>query len=383
MNKTQHAAARVLTLGAAWMLASGLGLAGAGEPVALTAEQRTAFGIEVAEPQPADQVLSRRYPAQVTVPVRQTHVVSAPLDGTLTGLLVAEGETVEAGQPLARMQSPGLLETQGALLEALSKLSLARSELERDRALFAEGLVPKRRLEASQAQFNELATAVDQWSQRLALSGMPDQAVEALKRDRRLSGVLEVRSPIAGVVLEQMVGTGQAVAAAAPLFRVARLSPLWLEIHVPLDALGGVSPEAQVILPGEDIRGRVLTVGRQVHGEDQGVLVRAEVVEGAERLRPGQFVEAQLGYSPNWSAGGGASGAAQTPGWRVPAAAVVRHAGGAYVFAERSGGFVAVPVDLVSEEERSAVIAGSLSATDRIAVTGVVALKAAWLGAAE
>ena len=383
MNKTQQAATRVLTLGGALMLANGLGLAGAGEPVALTAEQRTAFGIEVAEPQPADQVLSRRYPAQVTVPVRQTHVVSAPLDGTLTGLLVAEGEAVEAGQPLARMQSPGLLETQGALLEALSKLSLARSELERDRALFAEGLVPKRRLESSQAQFNELATAVDQWSQRLALSGMPDQAVEALKRDRRLSGVLEVRSPIAGVVLEQMVGTGQAVAAAAPLFRVARLSPLWLEIHVPLDALGGVSPEAQVILPGEDIRGRVLTVGRQVHGEDQGVLVRAEVVEGADRLRPGQFVEAQLGYSPSWAAGGAASGTTQTPGWRVPAAAVVRHAGGAYVFAERAGGFVAVPVDLVSEEERSAVITGHLSATDRIAVTGVVALKAAWLGAAE
>jgi len=379
MNRTQTPAARAVALAASLMLANGPGLAGLEDPVAMTPDQRAAFGIEVAEPQPAGQVLSRRYPGQVTVPARQLHVVSAPLDGTLTGLLAAEGETVEAGQPLARMQSPGLLETQGALLEALSKLNLARSELERDRALFAEGLAPKRRLEATQAQFNELATTVDQWSQRLALSGMPDQAIEALKRDRRLSGTLEVRAPIAGVVLEQMVGTGQAVAAATPLFRIARLSTLWLEVHVPLDALAGVQAGAQIVLPREDIRGRILAVGRQVHGEDQGVLVRAEVTDGADQLRPGQFVEVQLGSTANRAA----AAAGQAPGWRVPAAAVVRHAGGTYVFAERAGGFVAVPVELLSQEERTAVVGGPLTATDRIAVTGVVALKAAWLGAAE
>jgi RND family efflux transporter MFP subunit len=387
MTKTLAAA-----LAAALSLPAAPGHTAPAETLALTPEQQRAFGIELAQPQPADRVMSRRYPAQVTVPVRQAHVVSAPLDGTLTGLLVAEGESVEAGQPLARMQSPGLLETQGALLEALSKLNLAQTELTRDRALFAEGLIPKRRLEASQAQADELATTVDQWSQRLAISGMPAEAIDALKRDRRLSGTLEVRSPIAGVVLEQMVATGQAVATAAPLFRVARLSPLWLEVHVPADALGGVRAEAQAILPRENIRGRVLNVGRQVHGEDQGVLVRAEVTDGAERLRPGQFVEVQLGEAPD------EAGGAQT--WRVPIAAVVRNAGRVYVFAQRAEGFAVVPVELVSEEERSAVIAAplaaregghaggagaapGLAAADRIAVTGVVALKAAWLGTAE
>jgi membrane fusion protein, heavy metal efflux system len=382
MNQTQTPTGRSLALAAALLLASGPAAAGLEDPVSLTAEQRAAFGIEVAEPQPADRVLSRRYPGQVTVPVRQSHVVSAPLDGTLASLLVAEGEAVEAGQPLARMQSPGLVETQGALLEALSKLNLARSELDRDRALFAEGLAPKRRLEASQAQFNELATTVDQWSQRLLLSGMPEHAIEDIKRDRRLSGTLELRSPIAGVVLEQMVSTGQAVAAATPLFRIARLTPLWLEIHVPLDALAGLLPGAQVVLPREEIRGRILTVGRQVHGEDQGVLVRAEVTEGTDRLRPGQFVEVQVSHAAG-TAGEPAGEAGAATAWRVPAAAVVRHAGGAYLFAERGGGFVAVPVELLSQEEHTAVVSGPLIAKERIAVTGIVALKAAWLGAAE
>ncbi len=85
-----------------------------------------------------------------------------------------------------------------------------------------------------------------------------------------------------------------------------------------------------------------------VHAEDQGVLVRAEVTEGTERLRPGQFVEVQL-----------ASAAAET-GWRVPAAAVVRNAGAAYLFVARPGGFVAIPIQVLAEEEQNAVVAGSL-----------------------
>ena len=301
MNRTQTSAAHAFA--AALMLASGPGLAGLEDPVALAPDQRTAFGIEVAAPQPADQVLSRRYPGQVTVPVRQTHVVSAPLDGTLTGLLVAEGETVEAGQPLARMQSPGAPGDPGSPTQGLLKLSLARSELDRDRALFAEGLAPKRRLEATQAQFNELATTVDQWSQRLALSGMPDQAIEALKRDRRLSGTLEVRAPIGGVVLEQMVGTGQSVAAATPLYRIAGLTPLWLEIHVPWTPRRGTGRRPRRP-PARRHRGTILAVGRMVHGQDQGVLVRAESTEGTDHLRPGQFVEVQFGSTADGAAGG-------------------------------------------------------------------------------
>jgi cobalt-zinc-cadmium efflux system membrane fusion protein len=337
----------------------------------LGADQQKALGIELTAPEPAQRALSRRYPAQVAVPVRQDHVVSAPQDGTLSLLLVALGESVKAGQPLAEMKSPGLLEAQGAFLEAQTRLTLSESELARDQSLFKEGLVPKRRLQSTLADHDALVTTVDQWSQRLALSGMSAQAIAALKQERRLSGTLELLSPIDGVVLEQMVDTGQAVAAAAPLFRVASLSPLWLEVHVPIDRVTNVHPGDTVVVPRENIHGQILTVGRQVHGTDQGVLVRAEVREGADRLRPGQFVEVQLDE--------GAQGA----GWRLPGAALVRTADAVYVFAQRPEGFAAVQVQVLAQEERSAVVSGALDAGDRVAVDGVAALKAIWLGGAE
>ena len=364
-----------------WMLAA-VPLAGAepaGELVPLSADEQAAFGIALTAPEPAGAALSRRYPGKIAVPNRQLRVVAAPQAGVIEALLVAEGERVEAGQVLARLASPELVAVQGAYLEALTRLGLAGSELAREQMLHAEGITAERRVIEAQAKRRELATTVDQHRQRLALAGLEPAAIEALAESRRLSSTLPVRTPIGGVVLEQLADTGESVAASAPLYRIGELSPLWLEVHVPVDALAGVDVGGRVRLPAvgpePGVDGRIITVGRMVHGEDQGVLVRAEVSDGTEDLRPGQFTEVQLLT--------GAVGETDGDGrWRLPRAAVVRDAGDAFVFAAAQGGFRAVPVTLLAEEDRTLVVRGDLSAADQVAVSGVVALKAAWLSGA-
>jgi cobalt-zinc-cadmium efflux system membrane fusion protein len=364
---------------AAFALAAALGLAAfqvAAEPpqIPLTADQQQAFGIELAEPVAADRTLSRRFPGRVAVPNRQQQVIATPQAGVIEALLVAEGEEVTAGQVLARLRSPQLVEAQSAYLEALARLELAESELARDQMLHREGVIAERRLLESRARHQELAAMLQQRRELLELAGMSADDVESLRRSRHLSSTLAVRSGIGGIVLEQMVSTGQSLAAAEALYRVADLDPLWVEVHVPVDRLTGIEVGAPALLPAMGIEGRVVGIGRQVHGEDQGVLVRAEIDKGAERLRPGQFVEVQLTLA-------GAGDAGKT--WRVPSAAVIRNAGDAYVFAARGDGFAVLPVRVLAEEERDTVVAGELRIDDRVAVSGTVALKAAWLAGTE
>jgi RND family efflux transporter MFP subunit len=357
------------------VLGSAQGAALAEGLIPLGPEQQKAFGIALTAPRPAGETLTRRYPAKVAVPNRQMRVVSAPQGGILSALLVAEGEQVTAGQVLAEIRSPELIDTQSQYLEAVTRLALAESELKRDQMLHREGVIAERRLLESQSKQRELATQVDQRRQILALAGLSAETIDTLTRTRELSSTLPVHVPIAGVVLEQMVSTGQAVAAAEPLYRVAQVRPLWLEIHVPVDQVASVRVGSRVLLPELGTEGTIITIGRMVHPEDQGVLVRAEVSDGTERLRPGQFVQAQL------------SSSAEETGWRVPAAAVVRNAGVAYLFVAREGGFEALPVTVLAEEEKTAVVSalpgGRLGPQDQVAVSGVVALKAAWLGASE
>lgn len=346
-------------------------LVAAADLIPVDAAQQAAFGIVSRVPLPATETLTRRYPAEVTVPNPQMRVVAAPQSGVIESLLVAEGEQVSAGQVLAELRSPELVDAQSQYLEALTRLALSERELARDQMLHREGVIAERRLLESQSRQRELATVAEQRRQLLELAGLATEEIETLARSRRLTPRLQLRAPIAGVVLEQLVNTGQAIAIATPLYRIAKLDPLWLEIHVPVDRLAGLGEGARVLLPREGMEGVIVTIGRMTHGQDQGVLVRAEVREGVERLRPGQFVEVQL------------SAAAAGAAWRVPLAALVRHASETYLFLVRDGGFGALPVKILAEEETDAVVTGELSGTDQIAVSGVVALKAAWLGGAE
>jgi RND family efflux transporter MFP subunit len=332
--------------------------------------QRAAFGIRTAAVEAASESLSKPYPAKVTVPNAQLQVISAPLEGVVESLLVAEGEEVATGQPLARVQSRGLLDLQAAYLESRTRRLLAGESASRDRKLYAEGIVARRRLLESDSSFREAKTVEARNRQALLLAGMPEDAIQELASSQQLTTLLEVKSPLAGVVLEQIATAGQRLAASDPLYRVGDLSTLWVEVHVPMDALGRISVGSQVLL-SQGPPARVITIGRMVHGTDQGVLVRAEVRDDVDKLRPGQFVEARLSQA-------GAMGA-----WRVPANAVVRINGIDSVFIERSGGFEAVPVTVLAREADRVMVEGALAATDAVVVDGTVSLKAALAAGAE
>lgn len=140
---------------------------------------------------------------------------------------------------------------------------------------------------------------------------------------------------------------------------------------MPLNALGTIAPGSLVRITEGELNAEVITVGRMVHGTDQGVLVRAEVREGVERLRPGQFVEAQISQG----AGNGA--------FVLPAQAVVRMDGQDRVFVQRARGFELLAVEVLSRERTVIVVRADLESTDSVVISGTAALKAAWAGGAE
>jgi RND family efflux transporter MFP subunit len=344
----------------------------AAEPLSLiriTPEQQRAIGIETAPLQATNYHSSPLLPAKVSVPNAQLQVITAPQGGLVEALLVSEGEAVAAGAPLLRIQSPSLLDLESDYLESRTRLALARQNYERDRQLHAEGIIAERRLLETHARYQELSTTVTRLQRLLELAGLDEAAFDALEQQRELSGTLVVRAPFEGVVLEQLVTLGTRVAAADALYRFARLKPLWLEIHVPLEQLGGDPQDRQVVVDDPPLRARIINVGSMVHGADQGVMIRAEVDEGSERLRPGQFVQARL-----------ATVAAAGDQFRLPREAVIRRKGATYVFAARAGGFEPVAATLVAEEPDHLVIRAPLASGTEIAVRGAAALKAAWLG---
>ncbi len=344
----------------------------AADQIRVSAGQIRALGIESAPLVAEGAVRGSGMPARVVVPNNQIQVVSAPLAGVIQMMAVAPSDPVRKGRILARLQSPMLVEAQRDYLQAAIQARLAEENLKRDEQLFKEGIIAKGRYLATRSGYAQAAAALSERRQALRLYGMSEGAIGRLRSARGMSTTLDIVSPLDGVVLEQMASVGQRTEASTPLYKVARLDPLWIEIQVPASAAGGIAPGAAVSVPAFGADGKVLSVAGDVNPAAQTVTVRASVRQGRRMLRPGQYVEAVL-------AGGGSS----AKQWRAPLAAVVWQQARPYVFVEIPGGFRAQPVTVLSESGDSVLIDGPFRGSERVAVSGVAALKAAWTGIGE
>jgi cobalt-zinc-cadmium efflux system membrane fusion protein len=113
---------------------------------------------------------------------------------------------------------------------------------------------------------------------------------------------------------------------------------------------------------------QVTLIGHNVDPDSQTVLVRAEVREAGGCLRPGQFVQVRLKLG----------GTEQR--YRVPSSALTRSGDQALVFVREPFGFLVKQVRVVGQEDGYTIVAGGLKGDETVAVSGLAALKAAWMG---
>lgn len=344
----------------ATLLASGI--ASAAEPLLLQAAQAKALGIETVLVGSGQTGRAGTLPGRVVIPTEQMRIVAAPVGGMVERLAVAPGATVRRGQVLAHLASPQALEWQRDVLQSASQAALLQQNLKRDEALFAEGLIAEARLQATRSAAAQAAAQASERRQGLAMAGVAPG---------KLGGPLVLTASIDGVVLEQHAQLGQRLEASAPIYRIARLSPLWLEIQAPLASAAGLQPGAAVKLANGGIGGKLIAIGRAVDAASQTVLLRAEVGVGAERLTPGEVVEVEISV---------AAGAANS----LPASALIRDRGKTLTFVQTAGDdrglrFEARPVRIVSQGGDSVTVDG-LKAGEKVAVKGVSGLKAMLTG---
>ena len=322
--------------------------------VSLTPAQIEALGLQTAVATSDGANAAARYPAMVVVPSGQQRVVAAPAPGLVEALNVSVGDSVRAGQPIGLLRSAQAQELQRDVLTTASQAALAGSVAKRDEQLYKEGLISLSRLEASRAQARQA-----QFQQQERKS-----ALTQIGASVKSGGAVALVAPIDGVVLERPVVVGQRVEQTAPLFRIARLSPLWLEMQVPAREAPSVRIGDPVHLAAGAASGRVILVGQMVDDASQTVLVRAQMGPPMPDLRAGQAVEARIETS--------VSGLLV----RVPSNALIDDAGRTVVFvATGTGDFRAVPVEAVSFAGNETAVRG-LPSGSRVVVRATAALKA-------
>ena len=341
---------------------------------AVTPAQMQGLGITLQRLEKPAVIQGQAYPARVVLPPAQEQVVSAPLAGLIDRVLVGENDTVKSGQPLLRLISPELGELQLKLMEASSKSRLSQKTAQRERMLFADGIIPERRVQEAEGAGEEDRARVQQAEAALRLAGVDAASVRKIAASGALQDGLTVHAKTAGTVMSVDVKAGQRVAQADALMRLADTRRLWLDIQLPADRRSQVVIKGgEITVVGRDAKAVTLSIGSMV-SDSQTVTLRAQVTQGATLLRPGEYLQAQVPFAGSASAGPGGES------WPVPVASVVRQGDKAYVFVRTPSGFLAQQVTVLNSAGTSVQVQGPMKAGQDIAVTSVIALKAAWLG---
>lgn len=334
---------------------------------AVASGQVQALGIQTAPLQNQAESVRTSYPAQVVIPPNAEQVISSPVTGLVSQLLVQQNQTVRAGMPLIRIASPELGQLQLQLLQANARATLARQAAKREQELFSEGLIAQRRVQEAHAALQEADATLKQAKTALRLSGMSMAAIDKVAASGNPQESLVLAATQAGVVTEIRAKPGQRVDSTTPLMHLAQTGTLWLEIQVPVAESTRWIPGTKLKVQGRDMTAHILSSSAMVASGSQMVVMRALVQGKAGQVRPGEFLTVELPV------------AATAGAWDLPLSSVAHDGDQAYVFVRTPDGFEARPVKVSASAGQRVRIQGPVKAGEEVAVSGVVALKGAWL----
>lgn len=313
-----------------------------------------------AEPVQSAGTLALTLPGRLAWDEDRTVRVMPPFAGRVLRPLVALGDTVRAGQPLAEMASAeygtAVAEARGAENDA----RLAEETLRRQKELFEAGLVAQRELRQAEA----------------------DLVAKNIERSRTQTRLQQIgggsgpnyllRAPIGGVVVERTVNPGQELrpdTGGTALFTITDPTRLWVRVdatEADLDALVGAKPGTPLTLssvayPGRRFAGTLTALGAAVDPESRTLRLRGAVPNADGLLKGEMYVNVSFPVS---------GGEPDAPLHNVPSSAVLMSGGRHHVFVlDEDGGFTRTDVQVRRAGAGRSVVQG-LADGQRVVVEG-------------
>ncbi|MBA3774569.1 MAG: efflux RND transporter periplasmic adaptor subunit [Ramlibacter sp.] len=233
--------------------------------------------------------LARGLPISGSLKAVNSAVVKARAAGELQGLAVREGDTVKAGQIIARVEATEyrarVQQAQEQAGSARSQIEIAQRQWDNNKALVDQGFISRTALDTSLNNLN-------------AARANHKAALAAVEVARKTLDDTVLRAPISGVVAQRLAQPGERVGVDARVIEIVDLSRL--ELEATLSAADSVSVRVgqQALLQVEGSPGgvaaKVARINPSAQAGSRSVLAYL-ALEQAAGLRQGLFAQGTLG----------------------------------------------------------------------------------------
>lgn len=215
--------------------------------------------------------------------------VRAELGGSMTAVLVEEGQATRQGTVIGRIETRTLDDTRqsasSAVKSAESQLALAQREVARTEQLVQAGALATRDLDVARANVSAVEAQLADTKSRLAAA------------ERQLGDAV-IRAPLTGIVSARSVNRGDVVSPGTALFTVIDPSSMQLEASVPSEDLSALKVGAVVDFNvrgyEQTFQGKIERIAPQADPTTRQVRIYVAIPNVGGRLVAGLFAEGRV-----------------------------------------------------------------------------------------
>ena len=299
--------------------------------------------VEVSVPQTAD--IFATYHTTTTITSDAEAPVLARVSGEVVEILVEEGDKVEQGRVLARLDGERL---RLQMIEAKANLEKTSKSYERYVQLHERGLV-------SSSTFEGLKFDVD--------------ALKASYELKRLNyNYTSIRAPISGVVSSRDIKLGQHLMAGAPAFKITETSKLVAYMSIPQTELSKISAGDTARLrvdamPEVEFDATIARVSPTIDPRTGTFRATAFIENHDGDLAPGMFGRFNIAYEKHNDA------------LLIPASALIEEDNETVVYVVNDGSASRRAIEVGIQSNDLVEVLGGLEANEQIVVTGQSGLR--------
>lgn len=279
-------------------------------------------------------------PAVGSLRSNESVTIAPEIGGRLNEILVEEGQRIAKDTLIARLDQSVY---KAELAAAMASFELSKSDVERARSMQQKDVASVQTVQQAESRLRATTAEIALAQAQLAKT--------------------EIQAPFDGILGLRQVSIGDYLEAGDEIINLEQVDPLKVDFRIP-ETYFSIAKVGQTIdlfvdaLPNEAFEGRIYAIDPLIDREGRSILIRAEVPNSGDRLRPGLFVSVELVYDARENA------------VLVPEQAIVPIGQQSYVFRVVDGAAKQTEVELGIRQGGKVEVTKGLAAGDTVISAG-------------
>jgi len=269
--------------------------------VALSEEQIKLMGIELSKLESQNINGYIKVNGEIMMNQDNESKVGSIIPGRVKKIYVKEGSFVRAGQTLAVIENPDLINVQVEYINAKNEYEFSKQDYERQQKLNIDNIGSKKNLAEIESNYKRALANYKTLEEKLTTYKISKSRFDNIYTDTvaDLQRNYSITAPISGNVVARMITIGQYVEPSTDMFHIVNTTTVFVDLNIFEKDLSRIKVGQKVSIqtgsnPDKTYEGKVSFINKVFDDKNRTVKVRVIINNKSQELYPFMFITAKI-----------------------------------------------------------------------------------------